>query len=257
MAVVDFPGDLVSLDKDQIGKLRKDLHPAQLLLVCLNNICPQGPPQKPSEPPLDRNQSPEEFFHTFANKLAQILNFDIGGSTVSALVVILHNGKTTYVFASNSRPMASLRNARKGLGEVLDILKSNIEGSKKEPDHVIEQRLLDKILILNKIRIRGYINTLSSKDSKVLQICIDRCDTSTPDGAAARNGLTSLANSLPDSSLKTEECPSPQPFPSFITSHPHPSQTSAPSSSASAPSNPYKAPAFSNISPREQPRITP
>jgi hypothetical protein len=219
MAVLDFPGDVVPLDKEQIGKLRKDLHPAQLLLVCLNSICPRGPPQKPSEPPLDRNQSPEEFFHTFVNKLAQILNFDVGGTTISSLAVILHNGKTTYVFASNSRPMTSLRNARNGLREVLDILKSNIEASKMELDNIIEQRLLRKVLTLNQVRIRRYINTLLSKEGlhkEVLQTCINKCDTDTPDGAAAKTGLTSLANSLPDSALRIEECPSPPPLPNLI-----------------------------------------
>jgi len=217
MEVLDFPGNVVPLDKDQIGKLRKDLHPAHLLLACLNRICPRGPPQKPSEPPLDRNQSPEEFFHTFVNKLAQILNFDVSPITISSLAVILHNGKTTYVFASNSRPMTSLRNARKGLREVLDILKSNIEASKMELDNIIEQRLLRKVLTLNKVRIRGYINMLVLKEHKeVLQTCINRCDTNTPDGVAVKTSLTSLANSLPDSALSTEECPSPAPLPNLV-----------------------------------------
>ena len=212
MAVLDFPGDIVPLDKEQKGKLRKDLHPAQLLLICLNEICPGGPPLKPAEPPLDRNQSPEEFFHTFVNKLAQILNFDTGGKTISALAVILHNGKTTYVFASNDRTNTPLRNARNGLLEVLNILKSNIEAPSKEPDDVIEQRLLDKILMLNQRRIRGYINTLTSRPLEVLQTCINRCDTSKAEGVAAKDGLTQLANSLPKPALKITECMCPPPL---------------------------------------------
>jgi hypothetical protein len=115
--------------------------------------------------------------------------------------------------------MTSLRNARNGLREVLDILKSNIEASKMELDNIIEQRLLRKVLTLNQVRIRRYINTLLSKEGlhkEVLQTCINKCDTDTPDGAAAKTGLTSLANSLPDSALRIEECPSPPPLPNLI-----------------------------------------
>lgn len=215
MAVLDFPGDIVPLDKDQQAKLRTFLHPAQLLLICLNEICPRGPPQKPSEPPPDHNQVPEEMFHTFVNKLAQVLNFNINGDTVTALAVILHNGKTTYVFASNNRSKVPLNNARKGLGEILNILKSNLEAPSKEPDHIIEQRLIDKILWWNQVRLRTYLNTLA----KELQTCMNRCDTSTPEGTAAKDGLSKMASTIPDLSKKTEECaylspPSPSsPFP--------------------------------------------
>ncbi|KAM7211199.1 hypothetical protein V8F06_013409 [Rhypophila decipiens] len=200
MAVLDFPGDIVPLDKDQQGKLRTFLHPTQLLLVCLNDICPRGPPQKPSEPPPDHNQSPEEMFHTFVNKLAQILNFDTNGDTVTALAVILHNGKTTYVFASNNRSKVRLNNARQGLADILNILKSNLEASSKEPDHVIERRLMDKILSCNQIRLRAYLNTLA----KELQTSMNRCDTSTAEGTAAKDGLSKIASTLPDPSKKTE-----------------------------------------------------
>lgn len=178
-------------------------------LFASTKFAPEDPRLKPAEPPLDRNQSPEEFFHTFVNKLAQILNFDTGGKTISALAVILHNGKTTYVFASNDRTNAPLRNARNGLLEVLNILKSNIEATSKEPDDVIEKRLLDKILMLNQRRIRGYINTLTSRPLEVLQTCINRCDTSKAEGVAAKDGLTQLANSLPKAALKITECMCP------------------------------------------------
>lgn len=212
MAVLDFPGDIVPLDKDQRGKLRTFLHPAQLLLVCLNDVCPRGPPQKPSEPPPDHNQSPEEMFHTFVNKLAQVLNFDTNGDTVTALAVILHNGKTTYVFASNNRSKVPLNNARKGLADILNILKSNLEATPKEPDHVIERRLMDKIPWWNKIRLRTYLNTLA----KELQTSMNRCDTSTVEGTAAKNGLSKMAGTLPDPSKKTEDCAFPKPH-----HHPH------------------------------------
>jgi hypothetical protein len=82
-------------------------------------------------------------FHTFANNLAQILDFEPKGDTVTALAVIFFDAKVTYVFASNQRGPNVLKNARKGLEEVL---KTNLEASSKEPDRVIEQRLMNKIL---------------------------------------------------------------------------------------------------------------
>src|SRR3979411_1979030 len=107
--VLDFPGDVVQLHKDQQSKLRKFLHPAQVLLVCLNEICPRGPPPKAAEAPLNPNQSPEEMFHTFVNKLAQICDFEPKGKTITAIAVILHNAKITYVLASNHRSTGTLR----------------------------------------------------------------------------------------------------------------------------------------------------
>jgi len=206
MAVLDFPGDMVPLDKDQQGKLRKDLHPAQLLLVCLNDICPRGPPPKPSDPPPNLYQSPEEMFHTLVNKLAQILDFEPKGDTITAMAVILFEGKVTYVFASNQRGPNAMKNARKGLEDVLNILKANLEAPSKEPDHVIEQRLMDKVLWWNKVRVRSYLTALSIE----LEKCMPRCDISTPDGKAARGALGDLAKTLPDLKMggqKTETCP--------------------------------------------------
>ncbi|KAK0651092.1 hypothetical protein B0T16DRAFT_434405 [Cercophora newfieldiana] len=194
MAVLDFPGDMVPLDKEQQGRLRRDLHPAQLLLVCLNDICPRGPPPKPpSDSSPNPNQSPEESFHTFVNKLAQILDFEPKGNTITALTVILLDAKVTYVFASNQRGPGALNNARKCLKEVLDILKSNIEATSKAPDHVIEKRLMDKILWWNKVRVRSYLTALS----KELQTCMGRCDN-TQEGTKAKQALADLASTLPD-----------------------------------------------------------
>src|SRR5438128_1651002 len=129
MAVLDIPGEIVPLDKDQQGKLRKDFHPAEVLLVCLNHICPRGPPQKPADSPPNPNQSPEELFHTLLNKLSQVLDFEPKGDTITSMTVIWLDAKLTYVFASNQRGPGALKNAREGLAAVLDILKSNLEAS--------------------------------------------------------------------------------------------------------------------------------
>jgi hypothetical protein len=203
MAVLDFPGEIVPLDKDQQAKLRKFLHPAQLLLVCLNDICPRGPPQKPSDAPPNPNQSHEEKFHTFVNKLAQICDFEPKGDTITAIAVIMHDGKVTYLLVSNRRGPGALKNARKGLGEVLDILKANLEAPSREPDEVVAQKLMNTILWWNKNRVRSYLTGLS----KELEACMKRCDVNTPEGKSAHAELDDLKKTLPDLNLggqKTE-----------------------------------------------------
>ncbi|KAK1753258.1 hypothetical protein QBC47DRAFT_388083 [Echria macrotheca] len=193
MSVLDIPGEIVPLDKEQQGKLRRDFHPAELLLVCLNQICPRGPQQKPADSPPNPNQSSEELFHTLLNKLSQVLDFESKGNTITSMTVVKYEEKFTYVFASNQRKTPALKKAREGLSEILNILKSNLEASSKEPDTVIEERLMHKILWWNHVRVRSYLQFLS----KELQRCMERCD-STPDATAAKEGLAKLAQSLPD-----------------------------------------------------------
>jgi len=210
MEVLDFPGVAVLPANEQEGKLRRDFHPAQLLLVCLNEICPRGPPTKPSDPPPNPNESPEEVFHTFVNKIALICDFEPKGDTITAVAVIWYNAVVTYVLASNQRGPGALNNVRKGLAEVLNILKANLEAPAKQSDNVIEERLMDRILWWNKVRVRSYLNTLS----KELESCMKRCDTNTPEGREAKNTLAKLAEVAPDlnkGGQKTETCSLPDP----------------------------------------------
>ena len=208
MAVLDFPGVAVLPDNEQEGKLRRDFHPAQLLLVSLNDICPRGPPPKPSDPPPNPNESLEEMFHTFVNKIALICDFEPKGDTITAVAVIWYNAKITYTLASNQRGPGALNNVRKGLTEVLNILKANLEAPSKQPDHVIEERLMDRILWWNKVRVRSYLTTLS----KELESCMKRCDINTPEGREAKEALAKLAEVAPDlnkGGQKTETCSLP------------------------------------------------
>ena len=176
--MLDFPGELVELDKDQKAKLRKFFHPAEVLLSCLNDVCPRGPPQKASDAPPNPNQSPEEMFHTLVNKLAQICDFEPKGNTITALAVIWYHGRICYVLVSNRRGTGSLRNARLGLQATLEILKTNLEAESKAADEVMERRLMQEILGRNSVRVRSYLNSLS----KELQTCIKKCNTSSQEG---------------------------------------------------------------------------
>ena len=177
-AVLDFPGKYVPLDNAQQARLRRTFFPPLVLLECLNQICPGGASQKASDAPPNPNQSPEEMFHTFVNKLAQICDFEPKGNTVSAIAVIWRDGRICYILASNRRTTVPLKNARAGLTSVLDILKSNLEAKTSESDEVMEGRLMREVLRWNTVRVRSYLTSLS----KALQACMKRCDDSHPDG---------------------------------------------------------------------------
>jgi hypothetical protein len=175
--LLDFPGIYVPLDNAQQSKLRKTFFPPLVLLQCLNEICPGGASQKASDAPPNPNQSLEEMFHTFVNKLAQICDSEPKGNTISAIAVIWRDGRICYLLASNRRNTVSLENARAGLTAVLDILKSNLEASTSESDDVMEGRLMREVLRWNSVRVQSYLRSLS----KALQACMERCD-SHPDG---------------------------------------------------------------------------
>ncbi len=177
-AVLDFPGKIVPLDNAQQARLRRTFFPPLVLLDCLNKVCPGGPPQKTSDAPPNPNQSLEEMFHTFVNKLAQICDFEPKGNTVSAIAVIWREGRICYVLASNRRTTVPMKNARTGLTAFLDILKSNLEAETSESDEVIEGRLMREVLRWNSVRVRSYLTSLS----KALQACQKRCDDSHSDG---------------------------------------------------------------------------
>ncbi len=177
-AVLDFPGKFVPLDSAQQTRLRKTFFPPLVLLECLNEVCPGAAPQKDSDAPRNPNQSPEEMFYTFVNKLAQICDFQPKGNTVTAIAVIWRNGRICYILASNRRTTGTLRTARAGLTAVLDILKANLEATARESDEVMEGRLMREVLNWNSVRVRSYLTSLA----KALQACLKRCDDSHPDG---------------------------------------------------------------------------
>lgn len=108
------------------------------------------------------------------NKLAQICDFEPGGKTVSALAVIIYNGRLCYVLASNHRATGAMKNARAGLQAVLNILKDSVEERTNDSDEVMEKRLLKEILIWNNVRVRSYLTAIE----KELKNCMAKCDTS-------------------------------------------------------------------------------
>ncbi|EAQ91669.1 hypothetical protein CHGG_03604 [Chaetomium globosum CBS 148.51] len=192
MAVLDFPGKREELNKNQQSTLRHEFYPPLFLLDSLNQVCPRGSRRTPSDGPQNEHQSPEERFQTLVNKLAQICDFEPKGNTVSALAVIIHNGRLCYVLASNRRGTGAMKNARAGLQAVLNILKDSVEKRTDDSDEVMEKRLMREILTWNMVRARSYLTSLE----KELQKCIAKCDT-TEQGNNAKQELQRLAAFLP------------------------------------------------------------
>lgn len=171
--MLDFPGKREELNKNQQSTLRHEFYPPLFLLDSLNQVCPRGSRRTPSDGPQNEHQSPEERFQTLVNKLAQICDFEPKGNTVSALAVIIHNGRLCYVLASNRRGTGAMKNARAGLQAVLNILKDSVEKRTDDSDEVMEKRLMREILTWNMVRARSYLTSLE----KELQKCIAKCDT--------------------------------------------------------------------------------
>ncbi|KAK3295261.1 uncharacterized protein B0H64DRAFT_474260 [Chaetomium fimeti] len=193
MAVLDFPGKREPLNKNQQSTLRCQFYPPLILLETLNDVCPRGSRRQPSDAPPSDHQSPEERFKTLVNKLAHICDYEPGGNTVSALAVIIQNGRLCYVLASNHRGTGAMRNARAGLQAVLDILKASVEKRTDDSDEVMAKRLMREILIWNNVRVRAYLTSLE----KELKNCVGKCDT-TEQGKSAKEELERLAAFLPD-----------------------------------------------------------
>lgn len=91
---------------------------------------------------------------------------------MTALVVLVVDGKIMYAFASNSRKRPELNRMKDELTAVLNILKANLEAQTKESDQVLFDRLLQKILRLNTVRVRGYLTHLT----KDLAACVRACE---------------------------------------------------------------------------------
>lgn len=91
---------------------------------------------------------------------------------MTALVVLVVEGRIVYAFASNSRKRPNLIKTKDDLTSVLNILKANLEAETKESDQVLFDRLLRQILRLNTVRVQRYLTHLT----KDLVACVKACE---------------------------------------------------------------------------------
>jgi len=164
----------VPLDGKQQTRIR-NFFPPLLLLESIHQSCNQRTLPKAADTPPNPNQGPEEKFRTFVNKLAHICDYRPKGDTVTALAVLLDNGRVLYLFASNRRGRQNLIKTKADLTSLLNILKENLEAETRLPDRALADRLLRQVLLLNTVRVQGYLSALSTD----LKSCINGCQGDT------------------------------------------------------------------------------
>ncbi len=84
------------------GKLEKRFYKVVLFLIALIKACSHTRPTKTADlSSAGRGSTPGDDFRCFLNKLAQLIDSKLGGSTVTAIVALDSLGRIQYRFASN------------------------------------------------------------------------------------------------------------------------------------------------------------
>ncbi|KAK7981389.1 hypothetical protein PG988_003627 [Apiospora saccharicola] len=119
--------------------------------------------------PTDSMLPSFETHKCFANKLAQVLDCERGGPTVTALTILQGgNNQPVYVIASNQRSKEQLQNARNFLKELLHFVHNNPVQLKPKP---MLKKVLGMIIMFNIPRFQAYLVNLR----KCLEACIVDC----------------------------------------------------------------------------------
>ncbi|KAF5677153.1 hypothetical protein FDENT_9276 [Fusarium denticulatum] len=104
-------------------------------------------------------------------KMAQILDNEKGGDSVTALIVAKGLRGPDYVFASNLKKASELDRAKLFLSDLLEYVGSNPDGLTPKG---LQKQVFDRILEFNFLRFDVYLNGLGA----ALQSCIDNCERS-------------------------------------------------------------------------------
>lgn len=132
--------------------------PLLLLLAatqaCMHNLAPRIPEPSPGT----WNQTEEQLFHDFMNKLAQICDNRKGGPTVTAVVALSYPDRVQYRFASNQRSEQDLEQMKKFVIDILETLREWTE----EQSLLVKMRVLRKVVAFTRPRLRGYVEAVAS-----------------------------------------------------------------------------------------------
>ncbi|KAJ4397232.1 hypothetical protein N0V93_001456 [Gnomoniopsis smithogilvyi] len=148
------------------GKLRMRFYEPLMLLqaatqACMHNLAPRIP-----EPSPDRfNQSEEQLFHDFMNKMAQICDTRPGGSTVTAVAALSYPDGVQYRFASNQRSKGDLDQMEIFVTEILQTLQDWTE----ETSLLVKTRVLRKVIAFTRPRLRGYVKAVATFSDECLR----------------------------------------------------------------------------------------
>ncbi|KAK8126939.1 uncharacterized protein PG998_002698 [Apiospora kogelbergensis] len=118
--------------------------------------------------PTDSMLASFEAHKCFTNKLAQILDKERGGRTVTALTILQSNRRPIYVIASNLRTKEELGEAQTFLKRLLGFVHDNPLELNPKP---LFKKVLGRIILFNLPRIQAYLINLR----RYLGTCIDDC----------------------------------------------------------------------------------
>ncbi|KAK6850618.1 hypothetical protein PG987_000252 [Apiospora arundinis] len=118
--------------------------------------------------PTDPILASFEAHRCFTNKLAQILDKEPGGRTVTSLTILQKDGRPIYVMASNFRNQEELDEARNFLRKLLSFVHDNPFELNPKP---LFRKALGQIILFSFPRIQAYLVNLR----RYLGNCIDDC----------------------------------------------------------------------------------
>lgn len=109
--------------------------------------------------------------HSFVDKLSQVCDNQRGGATVTSFAILKGANGPEYVFGSNQRTEAELREVREFIEDLLLFVGSNPEKLKPKP---LTKKVLWKILLFNQPRLQFYLQKLVRNLDKCIKDCVRR-----------------------------------------------------------------------------------
>lgn len=146
------------------GKLQNRFYEPLVLLLAATQACLHHPPKAPEAVQERFTLTLEQLFHDFMNKLAQICDIKLGGTTVTAVIAIQHPDRVQFRFASNQRGEAELRRLKSFATDILDTLRDWTEESSLSS----QASVLRKIVAFNRPRLQPYVNRVAVQSVKCL-----------------------------------------------------------------------------------------
>jgi hypothetical protein len=150
------------------AKLNNRFYEPLVLLITLNNTWANQRRARIPSQIIDTTLSAEDRFHNFVNKLSQLCDWECGGKTVTALVVLQHPSHIEYRFASNQRTLKELEQVKTFLQRLLAVLQEEAESGPVET-----AKILSMILPYLRRRIGMYVRSLTASVRECISMCGD------------------------------------------------------------------------------------
>lgn len=149
------------------AKLNNRFYEPLVLLITLNNTWANQRRARIPSQIIDTTLSAEDRFHNFVNKLSQLCDWECGGKTVTALVVLQHPSHVEYRFASNQRSAQELKAVKSFVEQLLGALHNNSDNC--SPERVSD--ILCLVLPFLRSRIDVYARNLKRNLGECMSAC--------------------------------------------------------------------------------------